>query len=232
MKPSVLLDTAQVLDNGQPLRLYQHDKDFSIKEGTAELMNSRMHGSEDALAQLACKEMEKISKPWILIGGLGMGFTLRAALDALPADAQVEVAELIPEVVKWNQGVLAPLAGNPLADPRVTLHLGDVVKKIKDGNGKYSAILLDVDNGPQRLFRKGNDKLYNLSGLYSAHAALRTGGIFAVWSSGPDKDFTWRLQKVGFGVAEVRVHARAGSKAGGHHLIWVAKKSARHYGNS
>lgn len=227
MKPSILLDTALAVDDGKPLSLYQHDKDFFIKEGAAELMNSRMHGSEEALAQLACKEIEHFPQPRVLIGGLGMGYTLRAALDILPEDAQVEVVELIPEVVKWNQGVIAHLAGNPLGDKRVTVHQGDVVKKIKEEKGKFGAILLDVDNGPQRLFRKGNDKLYNSTGLYTAYGVLKPEGIFAVWSSGPDKVFSRRLRAVGFEVSELHVNARSGAKAGGHHLIWLAKKPAR-----
>lgn len=224
MKPWVLLDTAQSPEAGEKFCLYGHDADFSIKAGNSELMNSRMHGSEESLAELACEEIAHLPQPRVLIGGLGMGFTLRAALNRLPEDAQVTVAELIPEVVKWNQGVLGKLAQNPCEDDRVTLYEGDVESKIKKGKGQYSAILLDVDNGPQRLFRKSNDRLYNLKGLYNAYAALRSQGILAVWSSGPDAEFTRRLNTVGFEVAEMRVHARSGPKAGGHHLIWLARK--------
>lgn len=224
MKPLILLGTAKNEEDGSELRLYQHDKDFSIKAGNAELMNSRMHGSEEALAELACEPLKGLSNPKILIGGLGMGFTLRAALNLLPEKAQVVVAELFPEVVKWNQGVLAPLAGNPLADSRVTLVEGEVERHIRNSKRDYHAILLDVDNGPQRLFRKGNDRLYNLKGLYAAYAALKPLGVLAVWSSGPDVDFTRRLEEVGFDVEEVRVRARSGPKAGGYHLVWVCIK--------
>lgn len=227
MKPWILLDTAQASDDGKDLCLYQHDTDFSIQVGLVELMNSRMHGSEEALARLACHEIIHLSQPRILIGGLGMGFTLRAALDALPATAQVAVAELIPAVVKWNQGVLAELAGRPLEDKRVTIHETDVSQLIKEGKGQYSAILLDVDNGPESLFTKSNNRLYNLKGLYAAHAALRRQGILAVWSAGPDADFSRRLRAVGFDVEVVRVNARSGPKAGGHHWIWLARKYPR-----
>ncbi len=224
MLPTLLIDTAPAPAGGKELRLYQHDADFSIKTGNVELMNSRMHGSEEELARLACREILNHSEPLILIGGLGMGFTLRAALDVLPFDAKVLVAELIPAVVKWNQGVLAPLAGHPLRDERVTLHEGDVRQKIKSVKGEYSAILLDVDNGPKRLFQEDNNRLYSVNGLHAARAALRPRGSLGIWSSGPDADFTQRLYSVGFEVAEVRVNARAGRKAGGHHLIWLARR--------
>ncbi len=224
MIPTVLLDTAPALDGGKELRLYQHDADFSIKLGNVELMNSRMHGSEEALAQLSCQEILNQPAPRVLIGGLGMGFTLRAALNMLPADAKVIVAELIPAVVKWNHGVLSALAGHPLRDERVMIHEGDVRQKIKSGKGEYSAILLDVDNGPKRLFQEDNNRLYSFNGLHAARAALRPRGILAIWSSGPDANFTQRLYTVGFEVAEVRVNARSGRKAGGHHLIWLARR--------
>ncbi len=224
MIPTLLLDTAPAPDPGKELRLYQHDADFSIKLGNVELMNSRMHGSEEELARLACREILNRPAPQILIGGLGMGFTLRAALDMLPSEAQITVAELIPAVVKWNQGVLSALAGHPLRDERVKIHEGDVRKMIKAGKGEYDAILLDVDNGPKRLFQEDNNRLYSLKGLYVARTALRPRGILGIWSSGPDIDFTQRLYSAGFEVAEVRVNARAGRKAGGHHLIWLARR--------
>lgn len=224
MKPLVLLDKA--MDGKSEIRLYQHDKDFSIKVGNVELMSSRMHASEDALARLACDKIKNQKEPKILIGGLGMGFSLRAALDSLPVDAKIEVAELIPEVVKWNRGVLSELAGNPLQDPRVTVYEGDVMQKIKSSKADYHAILLDVDNGPSRLYRKENDRIYSISGLHLAYAALRRGGVLAVWSSGPDDSFTWRLERVGFQAEEVHANAREGKKAGGHHVIWLAVKGA------
>ena len=180
MKPWVLLDTAKATEGGKELCLYQHDADFSIKAGGVELMNSRMHGSEEALARLACQEIADFPQPRILIGGLGMGFTLRAALDELSANARVSVAELIPEVVKWNHGVLGELAGNPLKDPRVTIYEENVRKTIKEGKGQYSVILLDVDNGPGSLVEKSNERLYQLKGLHEARAALRRGGILGL----------------------------------------------------
>lgn len=224
MKSRILLDTVPLTDDVRSLCLYRHDADYSIKVGSSELMNSRMHGSEEALARLACREVEGFSRPEILIGGLGMGFTLRAALDALPPDARVAVAELIPAVVRWNQGVLAHLAGQPLIDKRVNLYEIDVAKMVQESRGQYSAILLDVDNGPQSLFTKTNDGLYNLKGLHAARAALRRGGVLAVWSAGPDVGFTRRLRSAGFDTREVRVNARSGPKAGGQHWIWLARK--------
>ena len=219
----VLLDTVQTPGGGKELRLYQHDKDFSIRVGNVELMNSRAHGSEEDLAELACEAMQEQARPRVMIGGLGMGFTLRAALDRLSPQAQVVVAELVPAVVAWNRGPLAGLAGNPLADKRVSVHEGDVAKLIKTGRSQYHAILLDVDNGPRGLSDTGNDGLYHLRGLYAAFAALRPGGVLAIWSAGPDVVFTRRLRMVGFEVEEVRVRARGGRK-GAHHLIWLAKR--------
>lgn len=224
MKPWVLLDTAPVSDSGKNLCLYQHDADFSIKIGPAELMNSRMHGSEEALARLACQAIIHLPRPRILLGGLGMGFTLRSALDALPAPARVEAAELIPAVVKWNQGVLGELAGHPLKDKRVTVHEADVGKIIREAKEEYSAILLDVDNGPESLFTESNDRLYDLNGLLAARAALQRQGVLAVWAAGPDAQFARRLRTAGFAVEEKRVNARSGPKAGGQHWIWLARK--------
>ncbi len=224
MKPTVLLASAKTPDGDVDLKLYEHDGDYSIRVGNVEVMNSRMHGSEDALAQIACEEIQNDPGLRVLIGGLGMGFTLRAALDCLPDDAKVIVAELIPEVVKWNREILSKAAKNPLADKRVKVQEEDVVDLIRRGRGGYNAILLDVDNGPQKLFQKDNDRLYNTKGLYDAHAALRPGGVLAVWSSGPDFFFPKRLQKVGFEVEEIKVRARAGIKGGGHHIIWLARR--------
>jgi len=224
MKPWLLLDTVEVSESGDVFRLFQHDNHFSIKLNNVELMNSRMHGSEEELGRLACKKIEALAKPRILVGGLGMGFTLRAALDVLPAEASVVVSELVPAVVKWNRETLAPLAKNPLRDRRVSVHEEDVREMIRAGSGSYSAILLDVDNGPQGLFRKSNERLYTMKGLYAAFAALRRQGVLAVWSSAPDLDFTRRLRAVGFQVEEVRVNARSGPKAGGYHRIWLAVK--------
>ncbi len=223
MIPTVLLDSAQVPGNGGELRLYQRGDEFSIKiVGRGELMNSRVHGSEVALAEHTCARLQGRSNPRLLIGGLGMGFTLAAALRQVGDQAQVVVAELVPAVVAWNRGPLGELTGHPLQDPRVTVREGDVARVIKAEQQAYDAILLDVDNGPEGLTRKENDRLYSINGLNAAYAALRPQGVLAVWSAGPDKAFMQRLRKVGFEVDEVRVRAH-GSK-GARHIIWFARR--------
>lgn len=223
MNPWVLLDSAQVPGNGGELRLYQRDNEFSIRiVGHGELMNSRVHGSEDALAEHTCARLVDSLKPRLLIGGLGMGFTLAAALRHLGDQAQVVVAELVPAVIAWNRAPLGEHAGHPLRDPRVTVHEGDVARILKAEQQAYDAILLDVDNGPEGLTRKENDWLYSLNGLSAAYAALRPKGVLAVWSAGPDQKFMQRLRKVGFEVEEVRV--RAHGKKGARHIIWFARR--------
>jgi len=223
MIPWVLLDSAQVPGNDRGLCLYQRGDEFSIKiEGGGELMNSRVHGSEDALAEHACARLVNCVKPRLLIGGLGMGFTLAAALRQVGAQAQVVVAELVPAVVAWNRGLLGEQAGHPLQDPRVTVREVDVARILMTGQQAYDAILLDVDNGPEGLTRKENDQLYSVNGLNEAYAALRPQGVLAVWSAGPDQKFLQRLKKVGFEVDEVRVRAR-GSK-GARYIIWFARR--------
>jgi spermidine synthase len=224
MIPQILLDKAQTPDGRKELRLYQHDKDFLISVGNVQLMSSRTHESEEALARLALERIEKKENLRVLIGGLGMGFTLRAALDLLPAQAKVVVAELIPAVVKWNRGPLADLAGHALEDLRVEVYEGDAAKMIRHGQGCYDAILLDVDNGPAGLSRAGNHWFYGLSGLHAMLAALKPNGVLALWSAGPDVEFTRRMEIVGFEVEAIRVRARAGKK-GAHHVIWLAKKN-------
>ena len=223
MTPWILLDSAQVPGNGGELRLYQRGDEFSIKlEGRGELMNSRVHGSEDALAEHTCARLPDCEKPRLLIGGLGMGFTLAEALRHIGSEAQVVVAELVPAVVTWNRGPLGEFAGNPLEDLRVIVHEGDVARIIDTEQQAYDAILLDVDNGPEGLTRKENDRLYDIDGLTAAYAALRARGVLAVWSAGPDKKFLQRLRKVGFEVEEVRVRSR-GTK-GARHIIWFARR--------
>ena len=223
MTPWILLDSAQVPGNGGELRLYQRGNEFSIKiEGRGELMSSRVHGSEDALAEQTCNRLVDGIKPRLLIGGLGMGFTLAAALRHLGNQGQVVVAELVPGVVTWNKGPLGELAGHPLHDPRVTVRVGDVARVIMAEQQGYDAILLDVDNGPEGLTRKENDWLYSMNGLNAAYVALRPQGVLAVWSAGPDQDFMQRLRKVGFEVDEVRLRAH-GSK-GARHVIWFARR--------
>lgn len=221
MIPWILLDSAQVPGTSGELRLYQRDNEFSIRIGAREeLMNSRVHGSEDALAELTCSRLVDCSKARLLIGGLGLGFTLAAALRHLGAHAQVVVAELVPAVVKWNRELLGVHAGHPLQDARVVVRETDVARVLKAEQQAYDAILLDVDNGPEGLTRKENDWLYSVSGLSAAFAALQPQGMLAVWSAGPDQDFSERLLKVGFDVEEVRVRAR-GTK-GARHVIWFA----------
>lgn len=223
MTPWVLLDSTQVPGNGGELRLHQRGEEFSIRiVGHGELMNSRVHGSEDALAERTCARLQNVLDPCVLIGGLGMGFTLAAALLHLGKQAQVVVAELVPAVVEWNKGALGGLANNPLEDLRVTVHEGDVGGLLKSEHQAYDAILLDVDNGPEGLTRVENDWLYSFDGLSAAYEALRVGGVLAVWSAGPAPDFLQRLHKVGFNVDEIRVRAH-GSK-GSKHVIWFAKR--------
>lgn len=223
MTPWVLLDSTEVPGNGGELRLYQRADEFSIKiVGRGELMNSRMHGSEDALAEQTCARLKGRTNPRLLIGGLGMGFTLAAALQYAGDKSEVVVAELVPGVVEWNKGPLGEHAGYPVRDPRVTVREGDVANILKAEQDAYDAILLDVDNGPEGLTRKENDWLYNVNGLNAAYAALRLQGVLAVWSAGPDQNFTQRLRKVGFEVDEVRV--RAHGKKGARHVIWFARR--------
>jgi spermidine synthase len=221
MMPWKLLDRAQMPESGEELRLYQRGREFSIRVDRHELMNSRVHGSEDALAELACARIAHRPGPRILIGGLGMGYTTAAALHRLGADGQVVVAELAPAVVAWNRGPLADLAGRPLHDARVTVREADVARILQAEQGAYDAILLDVDNGPACLTRKGNDWLYARAGLDAAYAALRAAGVLAVWSASSDRAFAKRLGRAGFVVTEVCVRAR-GPQGGGRHIIWLA----------
>ena len=225
MIPWILLDSARVPGGGE-LRLMRRGAEFSIRLGQNELMNSRLSGSEQALATLACERLQGCRKPRVLIGGLGMGFTLRAALSALGADASIVVAELVPEVVAWARGPMAKVFGESLRDPRVSIREMDVGVLVRAERSAFDAILLDVDNGPEGLSREANDALYSKSGLASAHAALRPGGVFAVWSSGPDPRFTQRLGQAGFDVDEIRTRAN-GKRGGARHVIWMATRLGR-----
>jgi len=221
MLPWIQLDHATIPGDGGALRLKQRGSEFSIMLGSTELMNSRLSGSEEALATLSCERIADRKNPGMLIGGLGMGFTLRAALGALPQDARVVVAELVPAVVEWGRGPLADLHAGTLDDPRVDIHVGDVGALIRSKRAAYDAILLDVDNGPDGLTRASNDGLYSHEGLRAAKAALRPKGVLAVWSSAPDRAFTRRLREVGFAADEVNV--RAGGRSGGaRHVLWMA----------
>ncbi|MGD8408254.1 MAG: MnmC family methyltransferase [Thiohalophilus sp.] len=224
MTPWALLDSAAVPGNGGELQLYQRGDEFSIKiSGRGELMSSRVHGSEDALAEQTCARLENRDNPQLLIGGLGMGFTLAAALRCTGDHSEIVVAELVPAVVAWNKGPLGKHTGYPLQDPRVKVHEGDVAHIINNAHLAYDAILLDVDNGPEGLTHKANDGLYSMDGLNAAYEALRPRGILAVWSAGPAADFLHRLHKVGFEVEEVKVRARG--KKGARHIIWFARRS-------
>ena len=223
MIPWVKIDTARVPGTDGELRLMRRGAEFSIKLGTNELMNSRLSGSEAALATLAAKKIEKVAKPHLLIGGLGMGFTLRAALAVLGSKAQIVVAELVPAVVAWARGPMAEIFGDSLNDPRVSIRESDVTEIIRSHRLKFDAILLDVDNGPEGLTRKANDALYNPAGLKAAYTALRPGGVLAVWSSGPNAPFSKRLRAAGFDVNEVAVRA-TGRGGGAHHVIWIATR--------
>jgi len=211
---------------GSELSLHRRGTEYVIRVDGQELMGSRQHGSEDALAQLGCRGLEQVATARVLIGGLGMGFTLRAALDVLGPKAAVQVAELVPAVVEWNRGPLAQLAGSPLDDPRVTVFTGDVVALIAESRSRYDAILLDVDNGPEALTSPGNAKLYGPAGLASAGKALKPGGLLVVWSVSEEPKFTAKLTRAGFEVQLERVLARHnGAKRGGkRHVLWLARK--------
>ena len=220
MIPWVQLDTAKTPDGGQELRLKQRGSEFSIMLGTNELMNSRLSGSEQALAKLSCDRIAGHSRPKILIGGLGMGFTLRGALAELSADASVTVAELVPAVIAWARGPMAALFAGCLDNPRVNIREADVGHIIRSDVSAWDAVLLDVDNGPEGIVHKGNDALYSAAGLTAARTALKPGGVLAVWSQGPDNGFTRRLKQAGFAVEEVKT--RANGKRGARHVIWIA----------
>ncbi len=220
MTPRELLATAAV-PGGDELRLFRRGRDFTIALGGNELMSSRMSGSEEALAEMSCDRLRG-DAPHLLIGGYGMGFTLRAALARLGPDARVTVAELVPEIVDWARGPMAALTAGCLDDPRVELRITDVSGVIGGATGAFDAILLDVDNGPDGLTREGNDRIYSMPGLDRARRALRPGGILAIWSAAPDARFTRRLKEAGFAVEEAQVRARSNGK-GAHHLIWFAR---------
>ena len=221
MKVRELLATAQV-PGGDELRLFRRDGDYMIVLDRNELMNSRMSGSEEQLATLTVARLKNRTSPRLLIGGYGLGFTLRAALAVLPAGASVAVAELVPEIIAWARGPMAELTAGCLDDPRVSVVEGDVAVAIAAARGAYDAILLDVDNGPDGLTRAGNDGLYSASGLAAAKAALVRGGILAIWSARDDPAFTRRLNANGFTANPTRVRVRSNGK-GAQHTIWLAE---------
>jgi spermidine synthase len=223
MIPWLQIDTARVPGADVELRLMRRGTEFSMMLGQNELMNSRLSGSEEALATLACRRIEAVKRPHLLIGGLGMGFTLRAALAMLGSEARIMVAELVPAVIAWARGPMADVFGESLDDPRASIRQADVIEVIQSHPSAFDAILLDVDNGPEGLIRRANDALYNLKGLRAIRRALRPGGVLAVWSSGPNSSFSRRLRDAGFDVNEVGVRATA-KRSGAHHVIWFATK--------
>jgi spermidine synthase len=227
MTPWELLDVAPIPGSQAELSLLRRGSEFSIRVNHEELMNSRVHGSEEALARIACRRIATGRPPHVLIGGLGMGYTLSSALRELESEANVLLVELSPAVVAWNRGPLADLAGRPLEDGRVNVFEGDVAETLRAERVCYDVILLDVDNGPEGLTRGGNDWLYGLSGLAAAFGALRPGGVLAVWSATPDRRFSTRLRRTGFKVDDYRLPAR-GDCGGPDHTVWLAERPRRH----
>lgn len=227
MNPWTVLGIAKIPNSDNELKLSQRAQEFSIRLSgiRGELMNSRVHGSEEALAELGCAGLAAVDSAQVLVGGLGMGFTLAAALVAISPGAKVIVAELIPEVVEWNRGPLGECAGRPLEDSRTQVHVGDVAELLRAQQQTYNAILLDVDNGPEGLTHSDNQWLYSLDGLDVLYRALRPEGMLAIWSAGPDQLFTIRLKKAGFKVQLRTVRARPGK--GSRHTIFLAQKPWR-----
>jgi spermidine synthase len=224
MRHSELLDQILTPD-GTVLKLTRRDNEYTIFANGRSLMSSGMYGSEEALAMLACPRVRTLDQPCVLIGGLGMGFTLRATLNLLPPDAMVVVAELVPAVVEWNRGPLGPLAGHPLKDRRVRIEISDVAVTLKSSPGKFDAVLLDVDNGPTALTASDNAWLYDDRGIAAAFDALKKGGVLAIWSAREDRKFEKRLRYGGFTVRVEQVRGRL-KKGGPHHTIFLAHKTS------
>jgi len=224
VKPWELLGQTRTPE-GEEMTLTRHGNEYVINAGGQTLMSSRMHGSEEALATFACARAHTLEAPRCLIGGLGMGFTLRTALDLLPPDATVVVAELIPAMVDWNRGPLGALAGHPLRDRRVVLEVGDVAAVLQAAPRRFDAVMLDVDNGPSAFTASDNADLYDDTGLAAARAALTPGGVFAVWSSREDRRFEQRLRYAGFDVTIERVRGRL-KQGGPKHVIFIGTAPA------
>ncbi len=215
MIPNVVIERVSTPDG--EMVLSRRGADFSIRVRGVDLMNSRIHGSEDELGRITCEPLRSRPAPHVLIGGLGLGYTLRAALDVLPAGARVDIVEIIPDVVRWNRNLVGELANHPLADPRVTVIEADVALVIARSKARYDAILLDVDNGPDGIL-EGNAALYKRTGLERARAALVADGVLAVWSSFDSPTFTTWLRQVGFAVELVR-----SNQHGARHFVWLAR---------
>lgn len=225
MKAWELLGQTSTPDQSD-MRLTRRDREYVILVNGKTLMSSRMHGSEEALATLACRHVGKAERPRVLVGGLGMGYTLRATLDRLPQDAIVVVAELVPAVVEWNRGPLGPLAGHPLKDRRVRVEVADVGFTLRGHTDRFDVILLDVDNGPAAFTTMDNSGLYSNAGVAAAYRALRLDGTLAVWSAWDDQKFAQRLRYYGFEVTVERVRARL-NKGGPHHTLFLGRKPAQ-----
>lgn len=223
MKPWQLLGQAHSPD-GTLLKLVRRSDEYIILADGKALMSSRMHGSEEALATFACQRARTLEQPRVLIGGLGMGFTLRATLDLLPPDAMVVVAEWVPAVVEWNRGRLGPLAGQPLEDKRVRVEVDDVAITLSSRAGQFDAVLLDVDNGPAPLTASNNAGLYDDRGIATARAALKMNGVLAVWSAREDRKFEQRLRHGRFDIQVERVRGRL-KNGGPRHTIFLGHKS-------
>ena len=222
MKPWELLGETRTPE-GSDVRLTRQENEYVILVDGKTLMSSRRHGSEDALAALACPHLRSPEEPHVLVGGLGMGFTLRATLDLLPPDATVTVVELLPAVVEWNRGPLGALAGYPIRDQRVRIEIDDVGMALRSGPARFGGIYLDVDNGPTAFTASANRGLYDNAGVSAAYAALETGGVLAVWSTRDDRKFEQRLRFHGFDVQVNRVRARL-KKGGPRHVIFLGVK--------
>ncbi len=222
MKPIIKLASTRAPD-GSVMALFQHDNDFSIKINDLELMHSRQNESERELARLGCAHLAKRRTPRVLIGGLGMGYTLREALDVLGRGAEVTVSELVGDVIKWNRELIGDLTGNPLDDKRVVLRQGDVVSLIQKSKGYFDAILLDVDNGPAAMTDSANSRLYTRDGIRTCELALRDRGCLAIWSAEACKKFEREVLRSGFHIRRYRVPVYKGSKSQAY-FIWVAAR--------
>lgn len=226
MRPDELLAESLTPD-GQRLSLVREGGRLVVRVGNVPLMGSTLHGSEEAMAEIACAPLRGRPGVRVLVGGLGMGFTARAALDALGPDAEVVVAELLPALVEWNRGILGPLANHPLADPRLRLDERDVAVILRESRGAFDAVLLDVDNGPDALTTEGNAWLYGPGGLAAARTALRPGGVLVVWSAYASRPFVRAMRQAGFAADAVPVRARGKIKKGARHVLFVGRRPGR-----
>jgi spermidine synthase len=223
MKPTLCIASTRTPDGAQ-LDLMEHDGDYSFRIHRQDLMTSRQHQSELELADLTCNRLRGLHRIAVLIGGLGMGYTLRRAEDLLTRDSRIVLVELLPDVLEWNRSRIGHLAGHPLRDPRVEVVQGDVARQIREASDTFDAILLDIDNGPDALTHPGNRTLYSSEGLAACRRALREDGALAIWSAASDKRFESRLSRIFENVRRYRVPAYAGSRTQGR-FIWVASES-------